>query len=371
MKRAPVDRIFLTIILILLAFGTTIYFSAVLGLFARPGISVASIAFNHVALGIILGLFAMWLFSTYSYKLLRKKSLIVYIITFLLTLLVFVPVIGIEHGGAKRWIDLGFVSFQPSEFLKLGYILYLAAWLSSIKDKVKQWGYGLLAFLFLSGLTGVVLLLQPDTDSFMILFFAGICMFVAAGARFLHVSTLAAVGVVLLIVMAFIRPYIMERFMTFLDPSRDPRGSGYQIQQSLIAIGSGGLTGRGLGQSIQKFNYLPEPIGDSIFAVAAEEFGFLGSVFLIMLFTAFGLRGLTIGSRSPDYFGRLVVVGFVILIVTQSFVNIGAMLGILPLSGLPLLFVSHGGTAMLLLLIECGIILSVSRKMISEKSQNI
>jgi cell division protein FtsW len=155
----------------------------------------------------------------------------------------------------------------------------------------------------------------------------------------------------------------MDRVMTFLQPSADPQGSGYQINQSLIAIGSGHWVGRGFGQSIQKFSYLPEPIGDSIFSVAAEEFGFIGSVCILLLFLFFAFSGLKIAARSPDYFGGLVVVGIVILIVSQSFMNIASMLGVMPLTGEPLLFISHGGSAMLFALAEVAIILNISRSM--------
>ncbi|MEK7088131.1 MAG: FtsW/RodA/SpoVE family cell cycle protein, partial [Patescibacteria group bacterium] len=152
-----------------------------------------------------------------------------------------------------------------------------------------------------------------------------------------------------------------ERFQTFLNPNVDPQGASYQIHQSLIAIGSGGLTGRGFGQSVRKFNYLPEPMGDSIFAVVGEEFGFIGGVLLILLFTAFAWRGLWIANRSADSFASLTTVGIVIMIVSQSFINMAAMLNILPLSGTPLLFISQGGTALLFALAEVGIILGVSR----------
>ncbi|KKW09521.1 MAG: Stage V sporulation protein E, partial [Parcubacteria group bacterium GW2011_GWB1_49_7] len=173
------------------------------------------------------------------------------------------------------------------------------------------------------------------------------------------------IGLIGLIGLAVARPYVMQRITTFLNPTLDSLGSGYQIQQSLIAIGSGGLFGTGFGQSIQKFTYLPEPVGDSIFAVAGEEFGFVGSVLLIAIFTLFAVRGLKIAGNMEDRFGRLVVAGIVIMIISQAFVNIGAMLGVIPLSGITLPFVSHGGTSLFLSLFEIGVILSVSK---SQKS---
>jgi cell division protein FtsW len=186
-------------------------------------------------------------------------------------------------------------------------------------------------------------------------------MFVTAGGRWRDVGLMFLSAVVLLAIVAFMRPYIMERLTTFMHPESDPQGSGYQIQQSLIAVGSGGFSGRGFGQSIQKFEYLPEPIGDSIFAVYAEEFGFIGSTLLILLFVSFTFRGYKIAASASDLFGMLLVVGFMTLIACQAFLNIGAMVGVAPLSGLPLPFISHGGTALLVTLTMIGIVLNVSK----------
>jgi cell division protein FtsW len=186
-------------------------------------------------------------------------------------------------------------------------------------------------------------------------------MLISAGEKLRHVAVLFLLAVVAIGVLAIFRPYVMQRITTFINPANDPQGAGYQIQQSLIAVGSGRITGRGFGQSIQKFNFLPEPIGDSIFAVASEEFGFIGAASLILLMTFFTLRGLKIATRAQDSFGGLLTIGIVILIITQSFINIGAMLAVLPLSGLPLIFVSQGGSALLLALAEVGIILNISK----------
>jgi cell division protein FtsW len=177
---------------------------------------------------------------------------------------------------------------------------------------------------------------------------------------------LTVVGVIGITALALSRPYVMQRINTFFHPEANSQGSSYQIQQSLIAIGSGGIFGRGFGQSVQKFNFLPEPIGDSIFAVEAEEFGFVGAVLLVLLYVFFAVRGLKIASQTSDSFGRLLVVGIVIMIVAQAFVNIGAMLGVLPLSGITLPFVSHGGTSLFITLVEVGIILSVSKTRVTK-----
>ena len=303
----------------------------------------------------------MIVLSKIHYRLLRKYALIIFVVALIVTLLVFVPGIGIYHGGAHRWIHVGPVSFQPAEFLKIAFLIYAAAWFSGMKEKISTFKWGTLPFLALCTITGAVMLSQPDTDTFVIIVAAGTAMFFAAGGKFRHILGIGLIGVLLITVLAFQREYVMKRIMTFIHPANDPRGSGYQIQQSLIAIGSGGITGRGFGQSVQKFNFLPEPMGDSIFAVASEEFGFAGAATLITLICIFVIRGLRIAARAQDVFGGLLVLGIVILIGAQSFLNIAAMLGIIPLSGLPLIFVSQGGTAMLFALAEVGIILNVSK----------
>lgn len=359
--KKTVDRPLLITVVILVVFGFFIFASASLGLLAREGARFTSVAFNQLVLGIMLGTVALYITSRIHYRWWRKYALYIFLFALGGTLLVFVPGIGFEFGGAKRWIDLGITTFQPAELLKLGFVVYFAAWLSGVRQKLDLWRFGLLPFLILMGIIGALLLLQPDTGTFLVIFVTGVLMFIAAGARWRDIFTLGGLSLVGLLTLAYLRPYIMERILTFFNPALDPLGTSYQIQQSLIAVGSGQLFGRGFGQSIQKFNFLPEPIGDSIFAVAAEEFGFIGGALLIGLFLTLAFRGFKIASKTPDYFGGLLVVGLVILIVFQSFINIGSMLGVFPLTGLPLLFVSHGGTAMLFALAEVGIILNVSK----------
>ena len=237
----------------------------------------------------------------------------------------------------------------------------MATWLSGMKKNITLFTKGTLVFVGLLAIPGVLLLLQPDTDTYLIIGAASVAMFITAGGRIRDVALMALCGVLLLTALVLTRDYVKERILTFVDPSRDPQGAGYQINQSLIAVGSGGYLGRGFGQSIQKFEYLPEPIGDSVFAVYAEEFGFVGSVVLLGLYIAFALRGFRVASHAPDLFGMLLVVGIMSLIVTQVCLNIAAMLGIAPLSGLPLPFISHGGTALLALLASVGIVINVSK----------
>jgi cell division protein FtsW len=356
-----IDRTLLTIVILLVAIGFFIFSSASLGLLARDGAQFSSVALNQIFFGIVCGGISLFIMSTIHYRVWRKYAFYIFLATLLMTLLVFVPGLGFEHGGAKRWILIGSFSFQPAEILKIGFIIYMATWLSGMKQHITEFLRGTLPFIGILGVVGVVMLLQPDTDSYAIMGAAAMAMFITAGGRIRDVLGMAAIAVLLITVLAFTRPYIMERLTTFFDPSIDPQGSSYQINQSLIAVGSGDIFGRGFGQSIQKFEYLPEPIGDSIFAVYSEEFGFVGSALLVVLFASLTFRGYRIATHAPDLFGMLLVVGFITLIVTQAFLNLAAMLALAPLSGLPLPFISHGGTALLVTLTAIGIVLNVSK----------
>ncbi|HLP43898.1 MAG TPA: putative peptidoglycan glycosyltransferase FtsW [Candidatus Nanoarchaeia archaeon] len=356
-----VDWWFLVAVIVMTAAGFFIFASASLGLFAREGARFASVAFSQTFFGLFLGSIACIITSKINYRFWRKYAFYIFILSILATLLVFVPGIGFSHGGAARWILVGPVSFQPSELLKIGFLIYIAAWISGVKKNVETVKYGILPFILLCGVVGAVLLSQPDTDTYVILCATALGMFAVSGGKWKHIAVTIFIALIGLSIVAYSRPYIRERLMVFINPSHDQLGSSYQLNQSLIAIGSGQWFGKGFGQSVQKFNFLPEPIGDSIFAVFAEEFGFVGSVGLIFLFVFFAFRGMRIAMNSPDTFGGLVAFGIVILIVVQSFVNIGAMLGVLPLSGIPLLFVSHGGSALFITLAEAGIVLNISR----------
>ncbi|MBI4086633.1 FtsW/RodA/SpoVE family cell cycle protein [Candidatus Kaiserbacteria bacterium] len=355
------DRTLLGLVILLVVGGFFIFSSASLGLLAREGARFSSVAFNQIFYGIVGGSIALLVASSIQYRFWRRYAFYIFVTTGILTLLVFVPKIGLELNGAHRWVRIGFVSFQPSEFLKIGYVIYLATWLSGMKQHIRSFRKGTLPFFSIVALVGAVVLAQPDTDTFVIMTLAGVALFLTAGGRWRDVLWLALFGIALVAVLAFSRPYIMDRLTSFIDPSVDPQGKSYQINQSLIAIGSGHILGRGFGQSIQKFEHLPEPISDSIFAVYSEEFGFIGGVVLILLFSFFAFRGYRIAAESTDLFGMLLVVGFVTLIVSQAFLNIAAMLALAPLSGLPLPFISQGGTALLAVLASVGIILNVSK----------
>ena len=356
-----VDKSFLLISIILIVAGFFIFSSASLALLAKESSNYSSIAFSQTVFGLFAGTVVMIIVSRLDSQIWKKSAFWLLLIAIIINILVLVPGIGFEHAGARRWIKLGAVSFQTSEMLKLAFIIYFAAWVAGVKEKMKTFYWGFLPLLVLFAISAVLLLKQPDTDNLILIIIAGVAMFIAAGGKWRYVFSILLAAVIGLALLAYMRPYVMQRITTFLNPQTDIQGASYQVQQSLIAVGSGGLFGRGFGQSVQKFTYLPEPVGDSIFAVAAEEFGFVGSVFLLIMFVLFATRGIKIASETSGVFGRLTVVGIVIMITSQAFVNIGAMLGVIPLSGITLPFVSHGGTSLFFTLLEVGIVLSISR----------
>lgn len=360
-----IDKPFLIIVLVLIGVGFFIFSSAALGLLARGGIELSAVMFNQL-IGLGVGVVAFLLTIRIHYRFWNKYAFYIFLGAILLTLAVFIPGIGFTHAGATRWLSVGPFSFQPAELLKVAFVIYFAAWIAGVRQKIQSIGYGVVPLILFVGIVGAVLVAQPDLGTFLVVGITGTAMFIIGGGKWRHVLTLALIGIIGISILAFTFPYVQARLTTFLDPTTDALGSSYQIQQSLIAIGSGKLMGRGFGQSVQKFNFLPEPVGDSIFAVFAEEWGFVGAVTLVLLFLMLALRGLRIAARAPNTFTALVVSGFVLLIIVQSFINIASMLSLLPLTGMPLLFVSQGGSALMTTLAAVGIILNVSRYMKKE-----
>ncbi|MBI2048461.1 MAG: FtsW/RodA/SpoVE family cell cycle protein [Parcubacteria group bacterium] len=335
--------------------------SASLGLFAREGNSVASIVANHFLLGFGLGSIALFACAWIPYRIWRTLAPYIFVAALILTALVFLPVIGMTHGGSQRWLHVGPLTLQPSEPLKIALIIALAAYFTHFKNEIESWYYGLGGFIAIVSIPAILLLLQPDHGTLGVLLITAGVMFLAAGAPARHIGTLIIAGAIIAAAAFAQHGYVRDRIETFIHPANDLKGASYQAHQSLLAIGSGELTGRGLGRSIQKFQYLPEPVGDSIFAVMGEEFGFVGTVSAVMLFIVFMLRGFSVGIRAPDYFGGLVAVGITAYIASQSFFNMAAMLGIMPLTGIPLVFMSQGGTALFVALAGAGILINISR----------
>lgn len=354
------DKPLLILMCMLIIIGFFIFSSASLGLLSREGARFTLIAGKQLII-LVIGMGTCLAFSKIPYTFWKKYALQIFIGSALATLLVFIPGLGFSAGGAQRWLTFGGFSFQPSELLKVGTIIFLAAWYASVGRRVHTWRFGVLPFGIVMAVAGIILLLQPDMGTFMITFMAGFTVFFIAGTKWKHLGLIFLTCFLLLALIAYVKPYARQRIITFLNPTHDIDGASYQIRQSWIALGSGGLVGRGFGQSIQKFHYLPEPIGDSIFAVAGEEFGFMGTTTITVIYLIFGLWGLKIASRLRDNFGRLVTVGIVIMITGQAFANIAAMVGLIPLTGIPLIFISQGGSSLLITLASMGIVFNISK----------
>lgn len=365
MKFISGDRVFVMLVLLILFAGFAIFSSAALGLLARANSSVSRTILLQAGFGIGFGILTFILARIVPLTWVKRRTPILYILTLFLLALVFVPGIGFHAGGATRWINLRFTTVQPAEFLKIGLILALAWWLAPRAQQLKNIRKGLLPFIAILGVPILLLLAQPNTSTTILIITTAAIMYFAAGAPLRDFGILTLFAICVFGAVVLVRPYVLQRIKTFINPSANSLSSGYQIQQSLIAIGSGGLLGEGFGQGAEKFNYLPEPDGDSVFAVFAEETGFLGATILLVLFVALSARGIVIAGNSRDLFGGLVALGFSSIIMLQAFINIGAMLGIIPLTGLPLPFVSQGGTALVAVLFMCGFILNIAANRIT------
>jgi cell division protein FtsW len=360
-KGKHVDRILAITLALLLIAGAAVFTSAAFGLLARGAGHISSVVFSHLVLGIGLGLVALVIALIVDYRKWREWAPYLYGASIVFTLLVFIPGFGVTLNGSRSWLDIFGFSFQPSETLKVGVVLMSAAVFATLKEAIRTWR-GPAAFAGILALPSGILLLQPDIGTLGIVIIGAFSVYVAAGARIRDIFLFALCGMFALAALAFMKPYVLDRISTFMNPEENPLAEGYQIRQSWIAIGSGELFGRGFGQGVQKFTYLPEPMGDSIFAVAAEETGFVGSVSIVLLFLVFALRGFLIGTRAPDMFGALTAVGIASYLVAEAFINIAAMLGLAPLTGIPLTFMSQGGSAMLVSLGAAGILLNISRR---------
>jgi cell division protein FtsW len=357
-----VDKPLLITTAILLLCGLIIFGSAALGVLAVNETKFYAVIKTQLIYALVGGTFALWLGMTIPYKLYERYAYHIFALALLATSLVFVPGLQRYHGGAHRWIDIGSFSLQPSESLKLGFVIFVAFWCTIYRHRFGKAKFGLFPYLAAAAAVSLVLLLQPDFGTYLVIISASFVTFFVGGARKKHIYALIGAGIVGFLLLVSFRPYMVERIRTFFDSGHDPRGSSWQLNQSLIALGGGGLFGRGLGQSVQKFNYLPEPIGDSVFAVLGEELGFLGVAFLILLYGIVGVRGYLISRGSAEQFGRLLAIGIVTIILSQASLNIGSMLGLLPLSGVPLPLVSHGGTALMVALFELGVLLNISKQ---------
>lgn len=310
----------------------------------------------------VVGLVAMAFTAMVDYRFWRKMAYPLMLVTLFLLVAVLIPGIGRELGGARAWIYIGPFNFQPAEMVKLTFLLYLAAWLENQGEGIRHWQSGFVPFLTILGVLALLIMMQPDLGTLTIIIAIAAAMFFAAGSSFSQIGVSAAgiVGIFLLLIK--VAPYRLQRFLTFLEPDKDCLGAGYQICQSLLGIGTGGWWGLGFGQSRQKYLYLPQAHTDSIFVIMVEELGFIRTAIIVLLFLVIGWRGYKIAQHAPDMFGRLVAVGITSWIIFQTFVNIGANLSLIPLTGVTLPFISSGGSSLIITLAAVGVLLNISKQ---------
>jgi cell division protein FtsW len=310
----------------------------------------------------LIGAGAMWVALRVDYRWLEKVVVPALVVAGVLLVLVLIPPIGQAINGTRRWIRLGVVSFQPAELAKLALVVYLAAFLARKRGAMEDFRTGALPPLLVAGAMAGLVLAQPDLGNCLTLIALTFGLLYLAGSPIKHLAWVAAPAVPLLVMAVWMAPYRMRRITAFLDPWADPRGSGFQIIQSWLALGNGGLVGQGIGGSRQKLFYLPESHTDFIFAILGEELGFVGGLAIVALFAVLIWRGLRIGLRAPDAFGSYLALGITVLLATQTLVNLGVVTGLLPTKGLPLPFISFGGSALLMTMLATGVLLNISQQ---------
>ncbi|MCW1930288.1 MAG: putative lipid II flippase FtsW [Candidatus Kerfeldbacteria bacterium] len=357
------DPVFLGTLITLILFGLIMLTSASSALGQYEHKDSFYYLKHQVFNGIILGTFAFIFMSTVNYRVWKKNAFALLIVSIVMLLLVFTP-LGASALGASRWIDIGSFNFQPSEMVKLTFLLYLAAWFERKGRHIEDSTYSFLPFMALLGtLVLIIAGAQQDLGTMTVIASIAIGMYFVAGAQLKHMAAIAGIGAAAVATLVVIAPYRIARITTFLHPeSTNTLGEGYHIIQALIAIGSGGLFGVGLGHSLQKYSYVPEVATDSIFAIISEELGFLFSFGLVALYIVLLWRMLRIARNAQDLFGKYVVLGITVWIGFQAFVNIGAMLSMWPLTGIPLPFISFGSTSLIMLLAACGLVHNISRR---------
>lgn len=359
-KQKSVDWKFLAVVISLLVFGLFILSSAsfIAGekKFGDPQYYLK----DQLLKGVLVGLIGFIFFLKIPIAFIKKYSFVFLILSIGLLILVFFPKLGLSHSGSTRWLSFGFLTFQPGELLKLSFIIYLASWFESRQKDLQKFGSGLLPFLIIVGIVGFLLLRQPNMGTFSIIAFSASAVYFMAGGKFRHLIVFGFIGVIVFSVFIFLKPYGAERLKTFLNPQEDVSGAAYQINQALTSIGVGGMSGVGISQSLVSV-YLPETIGDSIFAVLGEKLGLFGISFILLLYFLFAFFSFRIALKSSDQFSKLLTVGIASYIVVQSFINIAAISGIVPLTGVPLPFISYGSSAMVVNLSGAGIIANISR----------
>ena len=357
----PADGTLALILALLMMCGLLTLFSATYYKAVDQGDALLEVKKQLIGVG--LGAFLMLLTSRIPYSFWQKPRVVILALTgsFALLALVLIPGIGVYVNGSRRWLNVAGLSFQPSELAKIASVLYLASTLSFRLKQVERLWTGILPLLAVPAAMFLLILQQPNLSTAGSVMIVAVLMMLLAGAKWKHLSLMGAAGLAVGFAYAWVEPYRRERLLSFRNPFAQMSDEGYQLSQSLIAIGSGGLFGRGLGQGRQKFSYLPYPESDFIFAIIGEDFGLFGCCVVILLFVALAVAGMRIALNCQERYGCLLAAGITAMISVQAFINIGVVVGILPTTGLPLPFFSAGGTSISLLMAAVGILFNISR----------
>jgi len=365
-RTSKIDYSLLFIALGLLVYGLiALYSASTVESYVNFG-NTSHYILHQLIYGVSLGLIGMYFCSKIDYHFWQKKLPIFIFISLSLLTLVKVPGLGFSFGGATRWLHIGPILFQPAELAKIAIIFYLASWADRKKLGINNFYFGLLPSIGIIVLFSALLLWQPDFGTMLVLISIALVMLFVSGINWQYYFWTTICGILGLFAFIHFVPYRANRIKTFLNPNLDPTGAGYQIKQALIAIGAGSLWGYGYGLSRQKHNYLPEVMNDSIFAIIAEELGFIRVIVVILLFTMFAIKGFQIAKNAPDTFGRMTAFGITTWIIVQAIINIGAMTNLIPLTGIPLPFFSYGSTALIANLAAIGILLNISKSAIAK-----
>ncbi len=347
------DLFLMGIVIALVVIGIIMIFSA-------SGIMVSNFVLKQ-SVWAFLGMLALFCMAGIDYHKLQRLSRILLTVSGILLVLVLLGVLSDNPKGIHRWMRLGPIGFQPSEIAKICLIVYLADLIDRKQSRLKEFKKGIMPALIMLGIFSLLIYKGPDLGTVILLVMVAFIMLLIGGARIRHLVSLSLLSLPILIFTIVRTPYRLKRLWAFLDPSSDSKGAGWQVYQSLVALGSGGINGVGLGKSIQKFFYLPEPHTDFIFSIIGEELGFIGSLVIVVLFILFIWRGAKIAVHAPDLFGSLLAAGLTFTIGLQALVNIGVVTGSLPTKGVPLPFLSFGGSSLLCTMVGVGILLNISK----------
>lgn len=349
------DRWLVAAVLVVLIFGLLMVYDSSVAIAIRDFANQYYFV-REQAKWLVVGIVACFFFSRVDYHVWQKFALPLLFVTIVLLLAVFIPNFGVHALGARRWLNFGFFVLQPAELAKFSLVLYLSAWFCNPENR------RLASFLLLIAMVVGLVVAEPDLGTSVILVGIAIVLYFASGAPLYQFTLVIPIVFLAIVLLAFISPYRLRRLTTFVNPQSDPLGASYQIRQVLLALGSGGMFGVGLGKSRQKYEYLPEANTDSIFAIIGEEIGFAGALVVISILLFIVWRGFRIARRAPDAFGRFFAIGISSWIAIQTLLNLGSMVALVPLTGVPLPFISYGGSGLIILLSAVGIVLNISRQ---------